>query len=355
MNAIYHPSYLPDHNWYKTQLLVWDEIFRIVPYSVEDRFGARRISEIWEVPEDYVPTIDLRMPDHQFFEDRKKVILKQLKHLSKLPNKNFDEDEQFYLNSAKIPEWVAKSLKNYRLRKKRSSAVWGAKHFLVRADASDFLMNCVAYGLSSNLGMSLLTDRKSSCFVTYANQIGLEGEAKPSGDNYSCLLAGVFDIMVPGNIDILTFEDIIEIRNEYGPLRKSVNNCLKAISDEFNLTAVIDDRRGEALIQDSLEEFRRELERFERSSLKRLFTDWRTLSLGSSVAILGALLAGGPSAAIGCAVGSGGVTLLNQLVSANTPSNIQNTVQYFSQINERIDRNTYIDEFVNYRRLILGE
>ena len=110
LEAIYHPYYVPDKNWYKTQLLLWDKIYRIVPYSVEDKFGQNKTAELWDIPKEHVPTRDIEMYDHQYFEDRKKSIINQLKKLAEVKNVGFTEDQHTYLNSAKSPDGGGGSL-----------------------------------------------------------------------------------------------------------------------------------------------------------------------------------------------------------------------------------------------------
>ena len=133
LEAIYYPSYVPDINWYKTQLLLWDSIYRIVPYSVENDFGAGRLSSLWNIPENYLRTVSFGMPDEQYFEDRKYAIVQQLKKLSEEKNDNYHNEEHFYLNTDKVPRWIGDTLLELGLRKKAKKYKWGAKHYLVLA------------------------------------------------------------------------------------------------------------------------------------------------------------------------------------------------------------------------------
>ena len=355
LEAIYHPNYIPDPIWYKSQLLLWDNIYRIIPYSVEDKFGPMQISERWNIPEEFVPTVDLQMPDFQFFEDRKRAIKKQLNEFSKENLKEYGSEDHFYLNTAKIPSWVGDSLKKYRLRKKKTLKVWGSKHYLVRDDASDFLMSCVAHGLSSNRGMSSLTNQKISCFATYANQIGKEGKEKPSGDNLKSLIAGVFDFMVPGDINKLTFKDVIEIRSEYSSLRESASNCIQSISEEFKLNEVIIKKRADDLIQSSLNKFEKEVEKFKKGVWRRIFKDWRVQTLATTMGMVSGFIAGGPAAALGIGTGAGGISILNHIAGKEEPADIGNTIQYFNKINEKIELNEFVEGLINYRKLVFGK
>ena len=70
LEAVYHPSYRPNIEWYKTQLLLWDNIYRIIPYSVERKFGPSILASEWGVPEEIVPSIGFWTPETQYFEDR---------------------------------------------------------------------------------------------------------------------------------------------------------------------------------------------------------------------------------------------------------------------------------------------
>ena len=355
LDAIYHPNYVPDITWYKTQLLLWDNIFRIVPYSVIDSFGASKLAEIWDIPEKYFRSIDLTMPDKKYFNDRKFAIKNQLLKLSKKKLDNFCDEKHFYLNSAKIPEWVGNTLLEYHLRKEKILDRWGAKHYVVREDASNFLMSCVAHSIGQNRAMSPLTDITLSCFAIYGNQIGTYGNQKPSGENLKSLIAGVFNIMVPENIDTMNFKDILEIREEYSDLRKAVSKVITSLSNEFMLHVVAEEERANELLKYALNRFNTEVNKFKNRRWRRIFKDWKTSSVATVLGAGGAFLAGGPAVAVGCAVGGAGITLMNIIAGREDPSEIQKTVQYFNKIKEKIDYNEFIEGLINYKRIVTGE
>lgn len=355
LEAIYHPNYVPDISWYKFQLLLWDRIYRIVPYSVEDEFGSFRLADRWDIPKEYVPIIGLRMPDHQYFEDRKIAIKRQLKELSKKKNNLFGEDDHFYLNTAKVPAWVGKTLNQYGLRKKKTCTVWRAKHYLVREDAADFLMSCIAHRMSMNRGMSPLTDKQVSCFATYGNQIGKKGKDQPSGESLNSLVAGVFDILVPGNIEKLSFKDVIDIREEYAQLRGAACNCLESISDEFKLNQVVNKRKADELINFALNKFDDEVKKFKKGTWRHIFKDWKVQTVATTLGMLASYIAGGPEAALALGSGSAGISIMNHIAGKDDPSNIEKTIQYFNRINQRIELNEFLEGLMNYRKLVLGK
>jgi len=351
LEAIYHPNYVPEISWYKSQLLLWDKIYRIVPHSVEKEFGTKGLSKEWNIPECYVPTVDLCMPDYDYFDDRKLSIKRQLEELSKTHLNTFEED-YFFLNIAKIPDWVGDVLNEYQLRKKETYKEWDAEHYLVREDASDFLMSCVAHSMSIGRNTSPLTNKKMCCFATYANQIGRIGSEQPSGENLKSLIAGVFDFMVPGNIDKLSFSDVIDIRNEYNSLREAASDCIKSISDEFGLNNAIIKDRADELLKSALEKFEKEVRKFKRNTWKRVFKNWKVQTLATTLGFVGGYLAGGPDVAVAAASGSGGISILNHIAGRDEPARIAKTIQYFNKINEKIALNEYVEGLLNYRKLV---
>lgn len=355
LDAIYHPNYVPDITWYKTQLLLWDNIFRIIPASVNGNFGASRLAEIWDIPKEYVRSLDVTMPDKKYFNDRKLVIKNQLKYLSKKNIDVFVNDMHFYLNTAKIPTWVGDTLFEYRLRKEEISDQWGAKHYVVREDASNFLMSCVAHSIGQNNAMSPLTDNTSSCFAIYGNQIGTYGNQKPSGENLKSLITGVFDIMVPSDLDKLNFKDVLDIREKYADLRKAVSEIITSLSGEFMLPVVIEEKRANELLESALAKFNDDVDKFEKQRWRRFFKDWKTSSIATVMSVGGAVLAGGPAVAVGFGIVCGGITLMNIIAGKEEPSDIRKTVQYFNKIKEKIDHNKFLEGLINYNKIVMGE
>ena len=354
LEAIYHPHYVPNKTWYKTQLLLWNKIYRIIPYSVEKRFGPPAIASRWEIPEEYVPAVTLLMPHKQYFRDRERVTKNQLRELSKREIRTFNDDAHFYLNSEKIPKWVAGTLKKHGLRKKKTYVRWGSEHYLVREDAADFLMSCIAHKMSQDRAMSSLTDKQASCFATYGNQIGAQGRQQPSGESLNSLIAGVFKIMVPKEIDKLNFKDVLEIREEYKDLRIAINNILETLANDFRLCEVVDKTRANNLISHALQKFECDVEKFKKRRWRRVFKAWKVQSVGTVLGMLAGYVAGGPKTAVALVGGAAGITLMNHLAGREDPSNLDKTIQYFNNINERIEINEFVEGLINYRELVLG-
>jgi len=354
LEAIYHPYYVPDKHWYKTQLLLWDKIYRIVPHSVDVKFGQKRTSELWDIPEEHVPTRDIDMYDFQYFEDRKRSIKNQLKRLAENRNIRFTRDQHTYLNSAKIPEWVGGSLRKYKLRKKHRLKIWGAEHYLVREDASDFLMSCIAHRASMHSGLSPLTNKEMSCFATFGSQIGNFGKQQPSGESMRSFIAGVFQIMVPVGIERLSFEDVLDIREEYNPLRESAAQFIQIIADEFKINQIIDKARADSLVQSASQRFESEIKKFEKQSWKRVFKDWKTQSIATTLGGAATIVAGGPVEAVALGTGAAAIAIMNNVAGRKGTSKIDDTIQYFSVINERIKIYDFVDGLINHRKLVLG-
>jgi hypothetical protein len=348
LDAIYHPSYVPDKDWYKTQLLIWDNIYRIVPHSVNASFGSSKIADQWEIEENLVQTKDIMMPSHQYFDSREKIITNQFKMLSKIKSHFFTAEDYFYLNTAKVPDWIGDKLNIYKLRKEKVIDEWGSKHYLVRSDVSDFIMSCIAHNFSLEQGLSPLTDRKASCFATYGNQIGDISNRQPVGENLSTFLTGVFNIMVPSNVQMLSFRDIMQIRDEYKDLREAVSNILVTISNEFRLDQIIDKRRAQDLIIQSIENFNHKIDVFNKQRWRRTISDWRTQSLATFLGALAGFLAGGPGIALIVSMTGASVQIMNQVSQKNSTDYIKSSVQYFSKINRRIKLNKIIEEANNY-------
>jgi hypothetical protein len=353
LKAIYHPSYVPDKDWFKVQLLLWDKIYRIVPYSVENEFGPARIADLWNLDEEYLPIIQDTIPSHKYLDERKLIIINQLREISKSSDKSFVDADHFYLNTAKVPDWIGKKLKDYDLRSKGTYTEWGAEHYLVREDATNFIMSCLAHYLGITKGMSPLTDEKMSCFATFGNQIGKFGKEKPSGDNFNSFVSGVFDIMVPSDIEKLDFNDVLDIRNEYNDLRVGARNVLEKISSEFKLNEIVDNESADDAINDALNEFNLIVERFKKGIWRRAFKDWRTQALATVLGAVAGFIAGGPETAIAISSGAAGISIMNTIAGKEESSDINKMVQYFSKINRSIEMKDFNRELIKYRKAIL--
>lgn len=352
LEAIYHPSYVPDKNWFKIQLLLWDKIYRIVPYSVENNFGSARIADLWNIPEEHVPIISDTIPNHKYLNDRKTVITNQLREISKNRIASFKDVEHFYLNTAKVPDWVGEKLKEFGLRSEETYDEWNAEHYLVREDASDFIMSCVAHYLGLSGGMSPLTNSELSYFATFGNQIGKLGEDKPSGENFNSFISGIFNIMIPKDIEKLDFSDVLDIRTEYSELREGARKVIQSIADEFKLNEIINEKRAKKAIIFSLDDFNKKISKFKKAKWRRAFKDWKVQSIATLLGTVAGFIAGGPTAAIAFSAGGAGISIMNQVAGKEEPSDISKLAQYFNQINRKINMKGINKELLLYRKSI---
>ncbi|MBU1951055.1 MAG: hypothetical protein KJ927_20255 [Candidatus Eisenbacteria bacterium] len=178
LDAIYYPSYLPSKEWFKTQLLLWNRIYRIVPDPMESVFGAKKISSEWGLPEEYVQTLPVAVLDMNYLNQRKRAIIKQLKWLStlkkdlpgnlpdwlvrvlkELDSEGFYTDAPFYLNTGKVPDWVGTKLLEYGLRRREKVDIYNNEHYVIRQDAAELLMSCLTHTMAAHRNMSPLTNR----------------------------------------------------------------------------------------------------------------------------------------------------------------------------------------------------
>jgi len=203
--------------------------------------------------------------------------------------------------------------------------------------------------------MSPLTDKVLSCFATYGNQIGNFGEQKPVGGNLRSLILGIFNIMIPEKIEKLSLSDVLEIREEYSELREAATNVINRLSIEFSLRDVVDETRANKLINEALKKFENEIEKFRKKRLQRIFKDWRIQSVATILGMIGGYITGGPVAAIALATGSAGISIMNHIAGKEAPSDIQKTIQYFSEVQKKVDINEFAEGLINYRRIVLGE
>lgn len=342
LDAIYHPHYMPNINWYKSQLLVWDKIYRIVPNSVEKKFGACALASQWDISEEYFNTIPVSIPDKDYFNNRKSTIQLQLLELSKRKINSFLDEEHFYLNSEKIPKWLGEYLLELGLRKKNIHQIWESEHYLVRKDASDILMSWLAHSMSHVRAMFPLTNVSSSYYSIYANQIG-EKTRYSAGESMNDLVTGIFNIMIPSDLSSLSFKDVIFLREEFTSLREALARTIKNLSYEFSLNRFIEINRAKELLDEALNKFSNDIERFKKQTFWRTVADWKMAALATSILTGGAFLAGGPKEALLCAGVGGVLTLLNNLGGKVEPNDIQKGIQYFCNINEKLE----IEELIN--------
>ncbi|MBI2417326.1 MAG: hypothetical protein HYV28_05380 [Ignavibacteriales bacterium] len=352
LNAIYHPSYLPDMNWYKIQLLIWDNTYRIVPHSVEDKYGAQHIAGIWDLEAVYLPTKDIRLPSHDYFESRKSLMINQFKRFSKIQSQSYTNEDYFHLNTAKIPDWVATSLLEYNLRKTNTINLNSAEHYEVREDVSDYLMSCIAHYFNIQHGLSPVTDKLLNCFSIYSNQVGIHNPSESYEGALQSFISAVFNFMVPNNISYLSFKDVIEIRNEYIELRESLVRFLEIISNEFRLEQIIDPERMKELLNDAISKFKQEKLKFEKNTWRRIITDWRTQSISLLVGAFASYLSGGLTAPIYFQLGGASIRIANHMIQKNPTLPIKDSLQYFSNINQQIIHRQLISEADNYYKVI---
>lgn len=355
-DTLYHPRYVPSGNWSKMQLLFWDKIYRIVPYDMQNEFGDDYINRVFKIDPSIMPMLEPEASDLRYYDIHKKTLKKAFKKIRKRANCDLKDPQHFFgIHPAKAPKWLFEMLEDLGLAKEieNKKEFWDEKHHWVQKDAGQLIMSCLGSRMASRRGLESTTDRKSSFFLTSANEVSNDQSDRQDSSMEEALAVAVFQFFVPKRIESLSFEQILELQKEYTELRQSFHRAIRTISKEHNLEGIVQKQRAKEVLEDCLQEFIQEHERFKKGKMSRLLGDWRVQSVGVALGGIGATIAGGPLAGLGLTIAGTTLALANSLLNRQEPSRFEQSFHYLHIVNKNLEAQKCVEGIRRYLPSVL--
>lgn len=341
-NLLYYPSYVPDPGWLKTQLLFWDSIQRIVPYSMQEQYGDDYIAMRFRIDPKWAPPISPDYSDLSYFDKHKSSIERAFEQIRATDGATYEDAKSvFGVHPAKAPEWVFDTLLRLGLGKEQPEqhGEWVQNHYVVHPEAGKLILSCLASNVAHRRNFALATDQESQFYVTAANEVNGTLSDRHNSSVTGSLGLSILDALVPSSIDQMSFDDVISIRDEFYALREAFHRVVEHISDEFGLERIVDKKQAQTTLLKCVANYTEEFNRFNSVTRRaiRVVSDWRTQSFGASIGAVGTYLAGGPPEAVVLSSGAAVLALSGVLFSDKEKSDRIKSFHYIHRLNERID------------------
>lgn len=339
--SLYYPSYIPDRDWLKLQLLFWDQVQRIVPNQMQDKYGDNFIASNFNIDPILSPAISPEYDDLSYFDKHEASIRKAFIKIKKESEKPFDIYGNYWgVHPQKAPEWVFQNLEELGLARinEIEPDEWHEGHHLVHPDAGGLILSCLGSKLAKRHGFEPVTDHEFSFYITAANEINENQSDRSNITIEDTLGAMILKSLVPSRLDKIKFSDILKIREDYEELRIGFHKTIRNIS-ETRLEKIVDKKRTEEELRACLSEYLEAYNKFFKikERLKRIIKDWRTQAFGISIGALGAYFAGGPTESLYLGLGGASVSLMGVLTSEKVQSDEEKSCYYINAIRKYLE------------------
>jgi len=299
--VLYYPGFNPDPAWLRGVLLLYDEVYRIIPEDVdyEPPWVIKELIRLY--PEDLKEihpkkeTIELSRENlkrlekafeqiSQSRQDQKEILVRITE------NGGFQIANVTWLHSSKVTEDILSLLKKYGLIELDVAKLlddyipWKMREEFIPVNetASNLILTYIANKISKRYGLPALTDLELEFVFS-----SLEALKVSRIDPNSMLATSTIRILIPlevlGNIDLRRYE---KIRDKYSELRVLFIRTLKEISEIYRLEYIEDREVLEKEVREITQSLDEELQKI-KDSLGVNMRKWIPFSIGSLLNLIG--------------------------------------------------------------------
>lgn len=341
---LYYPSYVPNENWLKLQLLFWDSVARIVPNGMQDQYGDKFIHEQFGIDPKLSPALSPGYSDLGYFDTNRKSIEKAF-HAIRNTHKTFKPSMSAYgVHPSKAPDWVFETLIGLKLCQKTPEQHdgWVEEHYMMNPDAGNLILSCLASNVAARRNFAPVTDQSNLFYLTAANEVNRTLSDRQNSSVTASLGILVLQTLVPATLNKLSFADIISIRDSYGELREAFHGVVSETSNRFGLEKIVDMAEAKKQLDQCADKYIKEYKLFN-SKIRRTMrtvSDWKTQSFAISLGALGTYLAAGPAGAVVISIGSAALGLAGILSSNKEKTDVTRSFHYIQKINRATEPRT---------------
>lgn len=338
-DALYQPSYFPELAWLKTKLLLWDRIFRIVPYEMQDKYGDEFIEKEFGIDPSILPMESPNLGDLSGFEWKKDILRNAFAKIAMKKTNRMANQREFGIHPQKAPDWLFEMLDEFGLARDVSTSrnEWEAQHRMVHDEAGKLVLSCLGDQMASRRGLDQLTDHDLSFYVNSAGEVVIPDKVIAETSLEALLALAVFKIRVPKDIIYLPMAKVMELRKEYTELRHAFHGAILSLSTAHDLKGTVEPKFARKAINVCLEDFTEKEKKFNKSRPIKIISDWRVQSLGVMLGTIGATIAGGPAAGLIVGIGGAAIQLAHIISNPTKPSDFEKSFKYLQKLNENVE------------------
>lgn len=295
--ALYHPHFEPSISWLRSALLMYDQVWSIVPAEAGYQPSVALKRHLEKLPDTFSPVapqpIDivseyfvLTTLGKAFERIAKRPIARRLAATFSSSNDledSFDIEGIARVHGFKIAGVVLDKLRDHGL-------VYGdadAGFFHVNEEAAYLIVSFLAQRMAKRLPVRTITDVDSAFILSTACDIV---EAGDPSESTGLLAAAVVKFHIPAEIGKLPLADYIEIRKRYESLRQEFPLYLRDLGE---LIRIDDSRSADDLrvkIEDVVRTMDRNVARVKRAQISQSFRRWVPIGLTGAVTMAAAYL-----------------------------------------------------------------
>lgn len=304
--ALYHPNFEPPLAWLRSCLLVYDNIWSIVPREAGYEPSDNLKRHLEKLPDTFAPLAPEPLDIvHEYFVLN--VLRRAFKQIAESRQKEkqgrqirFRETAQNYeeegleisgiarLHDAKVAYTVHQMLEEFDL-------IYGEEEngFLFVDERAAFLIvSFLAQRMASRLPLRTITDIDSSFYLSAACNVIESGNPM---DSRGALASAVLKFHIPEQIEDLSLSEFIEVRKRYSELRQIFPLYLRDLSELFRVDDAKNVPELKERIVSTVKAINRDVLGIKRSRVKARVKRWLPIGIGSAVTLGAAFLPDSPS------------------------------------------------------------
>jgi hypothetical protein len=305
--VLYHPYFEPRLSWLRSSLLVYDNVWSIVPPEARYVPSDPIKRHLERLPDTFAPLAPdpldivseyfvLRVLGRAFsaIKAQPKAAIRQKQRLRFGKASRYDEmgvleiSGVTKLHDAKIAKAVYDMLKEHRLIYGNA----GDGFHYVNKQAAALIVSFLAQRMSTRLPIRTITDVDSSFYLSAACNVI---EAGDPVDSRGVLASAILKFHIPEEIGEISIDKFIELRKRYEGLREAFPLYLRDLGE----LSQIDDIRSisdlKARIESLVKLINRDLTKIKRSRIGESIRKWLPVGIGSAVTLGAAFLPDTPS------------------------------------------------------------
>ncbi|HEX8549952.1 MAG TPA: hypothetical protein VF681_00215 [Abditibacteriaceae bacterium] len=360
---LYFPSFEPDIKWLKSNLLLFDQITRIVPNDA-NHVDSAPIQELKSaMPEalgTYSPSnqdisvgheslnqLDLAFgiiaAENQKTPDEIRIVIS--------PSGKLGIENHVFLHDLKMSHLIRDSLVRHKLiRPELNSLIEHSVpkgYSIVDKRASGLILSCVAAKIARKHGWDTITDRRLEYALT-ATMASQDQHYDSDNNVETMLLSAITNFVIPKEISELKMKDYTALRAAYSDVRASFRKLAAELAHLNRLDRIEDPTTLIARIESTASDFHKEWRTYHDSRFHRKFETYMPIFLGSLVTVAAAHLDFKPLEA---ALLGGATSILQKVfesrLTQRVPTEAGQRFDMISGIHRQVIPRDLLDRFLN--------
>ena len=301
--VLYYPNFEPSKKWIRSHLLFFDTVCSIIPEDPDLELSESILELKDEIPDSFKPIaprnsdikIDklnigiLRNAFEEISNSKQNAFeeISNSKHNVMLDKVviNYSSDKisipgRTFLHDDKLSHNVYDLLNDFNLIEKQSQEICnsiGANNFhLIDKRASNLIVSLVADNIAHSYGFNTITDQSLSFTVNCLNSF----DYNALGDSRSLLSYSLTNCVIPQNIENLSIEEYVMIREKYENIREPFQEAIVNLNTLYRLENINDFSFLKEKIDEITQDFNSEIEKLKKSGIMSKIKQASSIGIG---------------------------------------------------------------------------